>query len=1205
MQDGSAPEATFTELEKKRFLDYVRKQVMSGLTGRDNRDLVDVAPSRAIFAGVLRSIRPKAEAQRSLSEGTAIGLDFRIAASGGAEPKLTIEAEFAVYYPVFPRWEQIRVANSRLLEAEPRPEPAPNPEQDLKGSAERGLEEPSGDEVTKEGDGDDTHEEREQPVASASAPSQVTLPVVFRRLNVAVKPVVVPLTSIGQSFVRVGESEIGDAIATAVDSAKVDGERWRYIGKPESRGRTIGTKHSLEDKNAFEAALTAHKKSGKAVELPQWRAALEVECSPDPASTAFTRLRVLFSNETLDADESVPDRKLEEHYLFDARIRVTVHDAQIVPFEFSLAPKDYRYDPVLKVKGINCAGLSEGGGALYSETLPVFEQPLYRTRESASVPFSDLRGERAEPTLNGIAGGMRRYLDEWTRVLQSEPLGWGEPQIQACTADREAFRAEVSQFELGVECLRRDERLRTAFDLTNAAFEALGSRPGSRTKAWRLFQVGFIVSQLPALAVRELAASQNDEFAQRVRSSFDEVGVLWAPTGAGKTEAYLGLLSVALLYDRLRGKKSGVCAWMRFPLRMLSLQQLERLAKVIAALNELRETEPRVADGDPFAIGYYVGGNVTPNRVSQDEMRLLESTSGATRRGELRLLRKCPHCDSRLEVTPLRQKWRVAHVCGNAKCFTHSAQTLGAFKGTVPIAIVDREIYRYLPSVLLGTVDKLAIAGFERLFAHVVRGARSQCPEHGYTSYNACVERYEADCKRKGRELLKNVPYKDPGPSLLVQDELHLLNAELGVFDAHYEGLLKYLGRGVYMPPKVLAATATIEAYERHAFHLYLSKARRFPTPAWEAGESFYATSRPRIERRTYVGVLAHTRGVEDPAIRIIGLYLQVIRGLKRAPAKVVEVIGRAAPDHAIQRLLRLYDLGLAYVNKKATAGALADRVSQMERYFPMREVGEVTAIQLTGDQTADEVGGAIERIEKEAEDTGEKRLDLVAATSLISHGIDLERINLMVVCGTPSQNAMYVQSSSRAARSHPGLVFSCFTAANVREHSQYEFFFPMHEHMDRLIEPVAVNRFASFAPDKTIPGLLLGILLSEVTPRLFGNGVGVPLDDVGHLKIALGLEPSKGDTTQGVVTEDELRVALEQIIGVDAVRPPASRAQIENIRRRVGEILTDLIAQCGRSIFPKAQEVWKPLTSFRDVDEGVEFGSSSSAGLVARLRAR
>src|SRR5579859_4602144 len=283
----------------------------------------------------------------------------------------------------------------------------------------------------------------------------------------------------------------------------------------------------------------------------------------------------------------------------------------------------------------------------------------------------------------------------------------------------------------------------------NRAFVKLATASGGRLKGWRLFQIGFIVSQLPALAVREIGSSDASEYAQKLRTMLNDVGVLWFPTGGGKTESYLGLIAVSLLYDRLRGKMSGVSAWMRFPLRMLSLQQLERLARVIAALNELRSEVSKIASGDPFAIGYYVGDAVTPNSVNSDRMRDIEFNKGA--REKLLFLRKCPFCSSEVEIKAMRDSWRIAHVCTNKNCFSNKSDTLGFYKGSLPLCVVDHEIYRYLPSVLVGTVDKLAIVARSRYFFHIVGGPSQRCPIHGYTSYGECVERgsWGANCDAK------------------------------------------------------------------------------------------------------------------------------------------------------------------------------------------------------------------------------------------------------------------------------------------------------------------------------------------------------------------------------------------------------------------------------------------------------------------------
>ena len=73
---------------------------------------------------------------------------------------------------------------------------------------------------------------------------------------------------------------------------------------------------------------------------------------------------------------------------------------------------------------------------------------------------------------------------------------------------------------------------------------------------------------------------------------------------------------------------------------------------------------------------------------------------------------------------------------------------------------------------------------------------------------------------------------KDPAPTLLIQDELHLIKESLGAYDSHYETLIEYFIRhlsGCNRGIKVIGATATISAYAEQARHLYWKNAIRFP----------------------------------------------------------------------------------------------------------------------------------------------------------------------------------------------------------------------------------------------------------------------------------------------------------------------------------------------------------------------------------------
>ncbi len=1197
-----------TEDDKRRLTRYLIDRVLEGISGRDGADIVDATPSRTLFAGVLQpsSEREIHAAQRGAigreaPAGTAVGLDFRVSpASGSKTVTLRITPRFSVYYPVFPSWEEVLRSNQDQITVASLASDAPNKDADPPGplaslelpGATSGLDD---DEEAPEGAGE----------TAAAGGAGVVLPRVFRRFEVVCPTVSLVVTLEKSEVVSIGGEEIAGVLTAARAKVNADPDRWKFLAEPKKRERRLGNAEQLTSSESYAKALTAVK--GARVPFPPWSAVLQVDSGADVHALGAIRVRVLLANTTPDRDESVPDPALEERSLFDATIETNIEGGTLLPLEFHLAPKDYRSTPTMPAKGVNCSVRwhPENPTRLETETLPVFSQPVYRTREELEVRFEDLDVAKAEDVLARLADSMDGYLALWDGFLANDAgKRLTEDGLAACRADRDLFAKEIDAYRLGIECLRRDHKLAAAFRLMNRTFARLARASGGKVRAWRLFQLGFIVSQLPALAVRELAAEAHGEYAEQLSDGLNEVAVLWFPTGGGKTEAYLGLISAALLYDRLRGKLRGVTAWMRFPLRMLSLQQLERLARVIAALNQLRAEEPSLGAGDPFAIGYFVGNDVTPNSISEDDMKAYEKN--ATLREEIRLLRKCPFCGGAVRIEPRRTTWRLAHVCSNPDCFSNTSDGLGLYRGSLPVCVVDNEIYRYLPAVIVGTIDKLAIIGRNRSFVHLVRGVRQQCPTHGYTSYDECIERWSG-CKAAKRDLIRLEPVNDPGPALLIQDELHLLREELGVFNGHYEGLLRYLGKKAFLPPKVLAATATIEAYDTQAFHIYLSRARRYPQPAWELGESFYATCKPLAYRRHYVGILCHTRAIEDPVLRLLALYLTEVRRLKSDPNRAAVVMNRqdVSPETVLDTL-RLYDLSLVYVNRKATGGSIIDKAQQIEKLLARENLGTLTSSLLTGDQTIEEIGATIERIERERAETGEPRLDLVAATSLISHGIDLERINMMAVCGMPSHYAEYVQTTSRATRSHPGAVFVCFKARDPREISQFEFFYPMHEHLDRLIEAVAVNRFASYAPLKTVPGLLAGVLLCDLGPSLFGSQITKPLNHLPTLQTALGFRPGSATGTQAnCLDKTEILKAIEEIIGVDHVRPPASQALVANARKRIHDVFEDLMGRIGRTTETNLSEVLDPLTSFRDVDEGVDFGSLDSAGLVTRLRAR
>jgi hypothetical protein len=205
-------------------------------------------------------------------------------------------------------------------------------------------------------------------------------------------------------------------------------------------------------------------------------------------------------------------------------------------------------------------------------------------------------------------------------------------------------RTELGRIREGVQLLAADATMRKAFQLMNAA---IGRAARGRYDRWRPFQVGFVLSVLPSL---------QDGSADR-----DIVETVWFATGGGKTETYLGLLVFAAFHDRLRGKRSGITAWSRFPLRLLSLQQTQRFADALAAA-ELVRRDQTIA-GDPISLGYFIGAGATPNEIVEhpdDNHPFDVEDDEAPKRYQV--LVRCSFCgQDTIDMRFNRKVWRLEH----------------------------------------------------------------------------------------------------------------------------------------------------------------------------------------------------------------------------------------------------------------------------------------------------------------------------------------------------------------------------------------------------------------------------------------------------------------------------------------------------------------------------------------------------------------
>ncbi|WP_157172967.1 DEAD/DEAH box helicase family protein [Nocardia exalbida] len=883
-----------------------------------------------------------------------------------------------------------------------------------------------------------------------------------RRLSVSMS---IPVT--GDEYTRISDELAGgcplaaDAQAAVNDHYTKAAALWKL-----TNNQTLPLAAVSSTEAAFRQAIDSRRD-------PRWTPIAPIPrltVSTLPTVDGDTAVSVSITNSLV-----IEARGLQDPALYDTTLSVTVHTPELLTRQLGFANNDCRYATRATVfgRGRGCvARRGDKSNVVIADTLPIHTQHQTDSTELTDISFGNLI-DNWTSVLGSLSAEMRDFYRGWD--FSAARNADERRQIQAL---KDQFEAEVERFELGLDLLRTDPHLARAFELANTAFAA--SR-GS-TARWRLFQLVFIVSELTALAGRENPTDP------RLRTELDAVDVLWFPTGGGKTEAYLGLIVVALFYDRFRGKERGTSAWLLFPLRMLSVQQLSRVNAILHHAEIARAA--RHLPGDPFSLGYFVGSGNTPNRLAYPDAHgwwpgLSEfAKKSQSERDQRRLVGACPACgdDNSVGLDCDITDQRLLHVCRSCG-------------NVLAIHASDDETTRYQSSVIVSTIDKVCAFARNGELTAINRGPRAMCPQHGWYTHKTCIAK---DCATAPSTHTAPNGFKDPTPALWVQDELHLVREELGVFAAHYHTLLAELARGAQNEPsKVIAATATIEQFEDQLSQVYGRRPRMFPTGGGTVDKSFYTTTTDDV-RRIYLGVLPAGSGTVkvDLAGDLTARIIERIHYLTDDPAPLLAALanaGVALTATEARSMLFVYELALAYVNSKAHGVAIVDDLNRLSERLINSDADRVRSEYLTGESSLGELAAIIAEIQ--ASDPTLSRAERIrgmVGTSVVSHGVDLDRLNFEILAGMPPTYAHYIQATARAGRRHVGLVIDIFDRNNRRETSMYQSFLTTHAALERMVEPVPVNRFASRAVERTLPGIICALLWDETRDPNWGTSANI-----------------------------------------------------------------------------------------------------------------
>jgi hypothetical protein len=104
--------------------------------------------------------------------------------------------------------------------------------------------------------------------------------------------------------------------------------------------------------------------------------------------------------------------------------------------------------------------------------------------------------------------------------------------------------------------------------------------------------------------------------------------------------------------------------------------------------------------------------------------------------------------------------------------------------------------------------------------------------------------------------------------------------------------------------------------------------------------------------------------------------------------------------------------------------------------------------------------------------------IDLALASNMFSVGIDVNRLNLMLMVGQPGSVAEYIQASSRVARRDKGLVVNLLNPMRTRELSIFEDYKAFHASYYKNVEPLSITPFTQMAMDKLLNAVLVAYTL-------------------------------------------------------------------------------------------------------------------------------
>ncbi|MGL5834093.1 MAG: DISARM system helicase DrmA [Waterburya sp.] len=985
-------------------------------------------------------------------------------------------------------------------------------------------------------------------------------------------------SSIGMSFCVTGETKELEITA-----------QW---GHYERKNSEISFK---EDGSPIQVWKRTPRQGSKVIPLQDGKR-IEWVISPQEVPEVFVQGRVRkFKGDWLITvflvnNQTEPSKLRDSAWLFQPELKLRSADSNHpdIFLRKPLAVSDANLDPVIQqenqamamlyrhqvefavghgvaVKAVPYPDNSQRAIALSTTFIPDYEVPQSTTPDLTDLVVDMKQLGEAEPDelisyLAPLTTAYQTWIDQQEQKITNPEELLGEYQEAAAKAIANCRQA-LTRINEGIKTLQDNPQAVAAFKFMNLAMKeqrihaiysekirrgetiTLEQEDTPNNHSWRPFQLAFILLNL--------ASTTDLHHRDRSHPTNAVTDLLWFPTGGGKTEAYLGLTAYTIALRRLQGKiggrdgHHGVAVLMRYTLRLLTLQQFQRATTLICACEHLRRQNPDLWGEEPIRIGLWVGNSSTPNYTSQSEEWVKQERSQNSRQsgGTPHQLTNCPWCGTKIEAGKHIQVESFEK--GQGRTYVKCGDKLGRCefsKGEgLPILVVDEEIYRRLPTLLIATVDKFAQMPWKGEIQMLFGEVNGYCQRHGFRSPD--IEDADHHRKTNRLEAAKTIYCgKLRPPDLIIQDELHLISGPLGTLVGLYETAVDKLAtwevQGKPVRPKVIASTATIRQAETQVNSLFQRQLQIFPPQGLNIEDNFFSQQNsptPSYPGRRYLGICAPGRRLKAAIIRV---YLAVLA----ASQSLYEQYGEKADPWMtlVGYFNSLRELG---GTRRLVDDDIRNRLNKMEQRG-LAKRNRLIVDELTSRKDSTEIPQLLDKLEipfnpQQEQDKKDRRkagqrtnlpdpLDVILATNMISVGVDVKRLGVMVACGQPKNTAEYIQATSRVGRSYPGLVITVYNWARPRDLSHYEKFCHYHSTFYQHVEALSVTPFASGALDRGLTALLI-TLVRLAGEEFNGNDKAGEIErNHPYLQKAIETIIKRAEQLEGRAVRDRLKQELE-----------------------------------------------------------------------------